>query len=164
MIGYCRGKRRDGKRRLLIHFRASRFGPPLEVQETLEHDGYSFRRGRIGQPQMDDVVAAQCHRQRRPVQWQGNAPDAAPLRLGSDAEGLVQLSRSILAGISIPTLVVVGAEDALTPPVVSEAMASAIPGARLTTIPGAGHLAPMERPGAVAAALSDFFAAALPPA
>ena len=73
-------------------------------------------------------------------------------------------SRSILAGISIPTLVVVGAEDALTPPVDSEAMASAIPGARLTTIPGAGHLAPMERPGAVAAALSDFFAAALPPA
>ena len=73
-------------------------------------------------------------------------------------------SRPALAGIGIPTLVVVGAEDALTPPADSEAMASAIPGARLTTIPGAGHLAPMERPGAVAAALSDFFAAALPPA
>jgi pimeloyl-ACP methyl ester carboxylesterase len=29
------------------------------------------------------------------------------------------------------------------------------------TIPAAGHLTPMERPGAVAAALGDFFAAAL---
>jgi 3-oxoadipate enol-lactonase/4-carboxymuconolactone decarboxylase len=42
-------------------------------------------------------------------------------------------------------------------------MAEAIPGARLVKIAGAGHLAPMERPGAVAAALSDFFAGALTP-
>jgi pimeloyl-ACP methyl ester carboxylesterase len=72
-------------------------------------------------------------------------------------------SRAALPGIGIPTLVVVGAEDALTPPADSEAMASAIPGARLTTIPGAGHLAPMERPGAVAAALSEFFGGTLRP-
>jgi pimeloyl-ACP methyl ester carboxylesterase len=70
-------------------------------------------------------------------------------------------SRPILAGIAIPTLVVVGADDALTPPADSQAMAAEIPGARMTTIPGAGHLAPMERPGAVAAALSEFFGGAL---
>jgi len=70
-------------------------------------------------------------------------------------------ARPALAGIGIPTLVVVGTEDALTPPADSEAMAAAIPGARLTTIPGAGHLAPMERPGAVAAALSEFFGGVL---
>jgi pimeloyl-ACP methyl ester carboxylesterase len=40
-------------------------------------------------------------------------------------------------------------------------MAEAIPGARLVTIAGAAHLTPMERPGAVAAALREFFAAAL---
>ena len=72
-------------------------------------------------------------------------------------------SRPALATVGVSTLVVVGAEDALTPPADSEAIASAIPGARLTTIPGAGHLAPMERPGAVAAALSEFFGAALRP-
>jgi pimeloyl-ACP methyl ester carboxylesterase len=82
------------------------------------------------------------------------AADLAALRDRPD-------SRPALAGISIPTLVVVGSEDALTPPADSEAMAAAIPGARLTTIPGAGHLAPMERPGAVAAALSDFFGGTL---
>ena len=72
-------------------------------------------------------------------------------------------SRPMLASIAIPALIVVGAEDALTPPADSEAMASAIPGARLTTIPGSAHLAPMERPGAVAAALSEFFGATLRP-
>ncbi len=71
-------------------------------------------------------------------------------------------ARRALASIAIPTLVVVGAQDALTPPADAQAMADAIPGARLTEIPGAGHLAPMERPGAVAAALGDFFAATLP--
>lgn len=73
-------------------------------------------------------------------------------------------SRPGLAGIAIPTLVVVGEHDALTPPADAQAMAEAIPGARFVRIAGAGHLAPMERPGAVAAALSDFFAAALSPA
>jgi pimeloyl-ACP methyl ester carboxylesterase len=36
-----------------------------------------------------------------------------------------------------------------------------VPGARLVTIAAAAHLTPMERPGTVAAALSDFFASAL---
>ena len=70
-------------------------------------------------------------------------------------------ARASLAEIAIPTLVVVGEQDALTPPADSQAMAEAIPGARLVTVAGAGHLTPMERPGAVAAALSDFFASAL---
>ena len=72
-------------------------------------------------------------------------------------------ARDRLREIAIPTLVVVGEEDALTPPADSEEMAEAIPGARLVRIAGAGHLSPMERPGAVAAALGDFFAAALTP-
>lgn len=70
-------------------------------------------------------------------------------------------STPLLAGISIPTLVVVGDHDALTPPPDSQAMADAIPGARLVTIPAAGHLTPMERPGAVAKALSEFFGPSL---
>ena len=84
------------------------------------------------------------------------AADLAAMRDRSD-------SRPDLASLSVPTLVVVGAEDALTPPADSEAMASSIRGSRLTTIPGAGHLAPMERPGAVAAALSEFFGGTLRP-
>ncbi len=70
-------------------------------------------------------------------------------------------SRDSLAQISIPTLVLVGEADALTPPADSQAMAAAIPGSKLVTVPGAGHLTPMERPGAVASALGEFFGAAL---
>jgi pimeloyl-ACP methyl ester carboxylesterase len=70
-------------------------------------------------------------------------------------------SRPTLAAIRIPTLVVVGSEDAITPPAKSEEISRGIAGASLVTIPGAGHLAPMEDPDAVAAALSDFFARSL---
>lgn len=70
-------------------------------------------------------------------------------------------ARPWLPEIAIPTLALVGAEDALTPPADAAAMAAAIPGALLVTVPGAGHLTPMERPGAVAAALGDFFLAPL---
>lgn len=78
------------------------------------------------------------------------AADLSAMRDREDRTGL-------LPTIAIPTLVVVGELDALTPPADSQAMAAAIPGARLVTVPGAGHLAPMERPRAVAAALSEFF-------
>jgi 3-oxoadipate enol-lactonase len=64
--------------------------------------------------------------------------------------------RADLAAIACPTLVVVGAEDALTPPAEARALAAAIPGARLVELPGAGHLPNLETPDALAAALADF--------
>jgi pimeloyl-ACP methyl ester carboxylesterase len=70
-------------------------------------------------------------------------------------------STPALASIGIPALIVVGEQDVLTPPSESQAMAAAIAGARLVTVPGAGHLAPMERPRAVGAALAEFFGTSL---
>jgi pimeloyl-ACP methyl ester carboxylesterase len=67
-------------------------------------------------------------------------------------------SRETLPTIAVPTLVLVGAEDALTPPPEAATMAAAIPRARLDVIPAAGHLANLENPGAVNAALSAFLA------
>jgi pimeloyl-ACP methyl ester carboxylesterase len=61
-----------------------------------------------------------------------------------------------LAGIAVPTLVMVGAEDQLTPPPLSEKLATTIPGARLAMIGGAGHLANLERPEAFNDALGSF--------
>ncbi len=55
-----------------------------------------------------------------------------------------------------PTLVVVGEQDQITPKDRAQAMATAIPGARLAVVPGAGHLTPMERPEATTALLADF--------
>ena len=51
-----------------------------------------------------------------------------------------------LEGIRAPTHVVVGAEDRLTPPETARGMAERIPGAKLTVIPGAGHLSNLEQP------------------
>jgi 3-oxoadipate enol-lactonase len=60
-----------------------------------------------------------------------------------------------LPGIDVPTSVVVGADDALTPPALSRAMAAAIPGATLTVIPRAGHLANVDAPDDFDRALRD---------
>ncbi len=56
----------------------------------------------------------------------------------------------------IPTLVMVGEADSVTPPDTARAMAQLIPGARLVVIPGAGHLASMEQPEKVNDQLRDF--------
>lgn len=58
-------------------------------------------------------------------------------------------SRPLLPTIRCPTLVLVGEQDAATPPALSDEMAAAIPGARLVKIPECGHLSTMERPEAV---------------
>lgn len=65
-------------------------------------------------------------------------------------------STPLLAGIDVPTLIVVGDEDVLTPPKEARVMHAAIRGSRLEVIPGAGHLSNLERPAAFNAALSDF--------
>jgi pimeloyl-ACP methyl ester carboxylesterase len=62
-------------------------------------------------------------------------------------------SRPSLGAIHVPTLVLVGAEDVITPPEASRAMQAAIPGAHLEVIPGAAHLAPVEQADAVNAAI-----------
>ena len=62
-------------------------------------------------------------------------------------------SRPILGAIQCPTLVLGGAEDAVTPPEVLREIAAGIPGARLTLLERCGHLSPLERPEAVTAAL-----------
>ncbi len=58
----------------------------------------------------------------------------------------------------IPVLVVVGDDDQVTPVAAAQALADAIPGARLSVIAGAGHIPPLERPEASTAALAGFLA------
>ena len=68
-------------------------------------------------------------------------------------------SRDLLPTIGVPTTVLVGEGDLLTPPALSREMADAIPHARLQIIAGAGHMALAETPMPVQAALVDWLRA-----
>ncbi|MGI8661902.1 MAG: alpha/beta fold hydrolase [Acidimicrobiales bacterium] len=57
--------------------------------------------------------------------------------------------------ISVPTTVVVGTRDTMTPPGLARGMAAAIPGARLVTIAGAGHMLPLEATDQIAALIEE---------
>lgn len=65
-------------------------------------------------------------------------------------------ARPGLADIRVPTLVLVGDQDALTPPPASEAMKAAIADAELVVIEGAAHLSNIDRPAAFREALATF--------
>jgi pimeloyl-ACP methyl ester carboxylesterase len=68
-------------------------------------------------------------------------------------------SRPDLARIKCPTLVLGGQQDAITPPEVLHEIAAGIAGAELRLIDHCGHLAPLEQPEAVTAALADWLRA-----
>ena len=61
-----------------------------------------------------------------------------------------------LRSVDVPTLVVVGDEDVLTPPSEAEQLQRTIPGAALVRIPHAGHLSSLENPVAFNEATADF--------
>jgi pimeloyl-ACP methyl ester carboxylesterase len=67
-------------------------------------------------------------------------------------------SRPGLPKIGCPTLVICGRQDALTPIELREEIAGLMPGADLVLIDDCGHLATMERPDAVNAALRAWLA------
>ncbi len=98
-----------------------------------------------------------------------NAPDVAatvhemierqPVEgLVAALQGMAQCpdSRPLLAEIAEPTLVVVGADDTITPLADAKAMTDAIPGAELALIPQAGHLPNLEQPDTFNRILRDF--------
>lgn len=61
-----------------------------------------------------------------------------------------------LGTVTAPTLVLVGADDPGTPPAVSQAIADAIPGARLEIIPSASHLSCIEQEAVFNRLVADF--------
>jgi len=97
---------------------------------------------RIGGPIFEEVLAMFDRGSAAQYAAQINAlltrPDAAPL----------------LPGITCPTLVLTGRQDAWSGPAQHEAMAAAIPGAQLVIVENSGHMSTMEQPQAVSAALA----------
>jgi len=63
-----------------------------------------------------------------------------------------------LGNIQVPTLIVCGERDAISPPDEMRQLAAAIPQARYVEIAGASHMSPLEMPEPVNAELTAFLA------
>jgi len=68
-------------------------------------------------------------------------------------------SYDVLAQVDVPALVLVGAEDALSPVSDAQAMVDALPQGRLAVLPDAGHLSAVETPETFNDALAAFLVA-----
>jgi pimeloyl-ACP methyl ester carboxylesterase len=66
--------------------------------------------------------------------------------------------RKDLPSIAVPTLILVGKSDAITPPAMAETLNKNIPKSQLVTIRSAGHMTPMEQPQQVNDAIRAFAA------
>lgn len=85
--------------------------------------------------------------------------------LGAPPEGVAAAQRGMaerpdvtawLPQITTPSLVVVGADDVISPSAEMRAIADALPNSRFVEIPRAGHMTPMENPGDVNEAIHRF--------
>lgn len=65
-------------------------------------------------------------------------------------------STELLPRIAVPVLLMAGTDDRITPPDEMRQLAELIPDAEFVEIPEAGHMAPMENPDAVNAAIKRF--------
>jgi pimeloyl-ACP methyl ester carboxylesterase len=84
------------------------------------------------------------------------------MMLSTGAETAVRQHQAVMAradhratarALRLPCTVLVGDDDRITPPPLAEELSALIPGARLERLPACGHLAPLEHPHRVAAAL-----------
>lgn len=83
------------------------------------------------------------------------AIDPEAYRVGAEAVWLAD-QRRCAAEIRVPTLVLCGDEDRITPPALSEELARLVAGARFETIASAGHLSNAEKPSDFNSAVDRF--------
>ena len=127
--------------------RLSRLGPDLTAVMRPRNLGFLLARIGFG----DDPHPSHVEATREML--------AACSRDTTRAAATALLSLDLTAGlpsIDVPTLVLVGTADALTPPRDSRRIVDLIPGARLVEFPGAGHMLMYERTGEVNRLIVEF--------
>ena len=132
-------------------------------------------RSELSAGEVDHMRRVSEGKERRPFSKDLFAPDCAPelLRAGF-MQGLKTDPRATygdlraamswnaeqrLGDVSLPTLVVRGEHERQAVVTLADALAAGIAGARTSTIPGAGHMLPIEQPDALAAAVHGFLEA-----
>ena len=81
--------------------------------------------------------------------------EPAAYRIGAEAVWLAD-QRDRASKIGVPTLVLCGAEDKVTPPALSDDLAALVRGVRIAMIEGVGHIGNLENPGAFNRIVEEF--------
>ena len=135
-------------RRDAMILQATREGPQAVAESMLP--GMTGKSTRANRPH----VIAEIADLMRSAPVDGIVGALAAMRDRPDSTGTVET-------ITVPTWIVTGDEDVLTPPKRAEAMAAALPAStpqRLEVIAGAGHVSVLERPSAVNHVLGELLA------
>jgi pimeloyl-ACP methyl ester carboxylesterase len=131
----------------------------LELAARVEREGAGF----VADELLPNILSERTRRERPEV-----VARARELIEAAPAQAIVQAqqgmaarpdSTDLLPTIDVPTLLIAGSEDQLTPVSDLEFLARAIPDARLQVIDGAGHLTNLEEPVAFNRALVHFLEA-----
>ena len=129
----------------------------LAMARTLRRDGVEA----IVDPMSERLLAAASLREAHVADAvRGRIRRCTPEGLAACQEAMASRPDhgDALGGIDVPVLVLVGSEDAVTPPEVARQLAAAIPGATLEVLDGAGHLSNVERPAEFGTLVGDFLA------
>lgn len=141
--------------RIVLACTSAFLGPPapwLERAETVRRHGVEA---------IADAVLQRWFTSRFPLREPETVARLRSVLVATPREGYARLCEAIarwdargrLGAISAPTLVIAGADDPATPPAHAELLASQIPGARLTVLEEAAHLANVEQHAAFTAAI-----------
>jgi 3-oxoadipate enol-lactonase len=107
--------------------------------------------------------SAAAHELRQEMVETMAAIDPAAFRLGAAAVWLAD-QRDRASAVDIPTLILCGDEDRVTPPALSDALGMLIPASRVEIIAASGHLANAEQPEQFNEAIDRFLRAIETPA
>lgn len=144
--------------RLVLLCTAARLGPPRVWAERAA----AVRAA--GMPAVVDTVLTRwftpgfAQRHRGVVSWAARQLTATPPEGYAGCCGVIEHLdlEPALGSITVPTLVVAGADDPATPPAMTHRIATTVPAARMEIVPDAAHLANVEQPEVVTRLLLDF--------
>ncbi len=131
----------------------------------------SGARLRVAPVIMNEIVRDYAHAAEMIVEW-AYSPKTSPIVRKASVQELLEIPAKVTYGdfeacdhfdrmndihrIALPTLIICGADDKLTPVKYSQYMKEKIPNARLEVIPDAGHSVMLEKPEELNSAIRSF--------
>jgi 3-oxoadipate enol-lactonase len=142
-------------RALVLVNTAARFELPAQMLDVWEN----VMRGRAQQPFTTEAFSAKTEFAVMREIWTEQVKTDPRVRYFDLVACNEFDARNRLAGIAMPTLIVAGRDDVVTPLAQAEELHRGIAGSRLVVIDDAGHALSMEKPAALSAAIATFIEA-----